>query len=244
MVKEQLRVIAHRCRGFGEPENSLPALKKALASNVDAVEIDYRISKDGKLVCYHPPFYKTKGKRHWISTEPAKTAQKNKLMLLDEAFAVFKKYGKGKEFQVDIKWFGGEKELVRLIKKHGIENNILVVSWMAKSLETIHALAPELRLSYSFPPKVWTDYKKGLPRWFAFRLPVVIRKKRVPLESVNLVPRLFPVSRWLIKRLNARDIDVVVVNVDDLKGNERLRKYGVCGSMTNKPRLLLEKYGK
>lgn len=46
-------VIAHRGAHNGIPENTLAAYRKAIELNVDFVEIDARMTKDGKIVSIH-----------------------------------------------------------------------------------------------------------------------------------------------------------------------------------------------
>ncbi|HDI31391.1 MAG TPA: glycerophosphodiester phosphodiesterase, partial [Thermofilum sp.] len=46
-------VIGHRGMRFVEPENTLRAIERALRCGVDAVEVDVRMTKDGRLVLMH-----------------------------------------------------------------------------------------------------------------------------------------------------------------------------------------------
>lgn len=46
-------VIAHRGAHNGIPENSLPAYQKAIDLGADFIEVDIRVTKDGKLVSCH-----------------------------------------------------------------------------------------------------------------------------------------------------------------------------------------------
>ncbi len=46
-------VVAHRGAHNGIPENSLPAYKKAIELGVDFIEVDIRVTKDGKIVSMH-----------------------------------------------------------------------------------------------------------------------------------------------------------------------------------------------
>jgi len=46
-------VIAHRGAHVGIPENSLPAIRKAIELHCDFVEIDTRLTKDGHIVSVH-----------------------------------------------------------------------------------------------------------------------------------------------------------------------------------------------
>ncbi len=51
--KNKLVVIAHRGDHTRVPENTLPAIRNAIKSGADYVEIDVRTSKDGHLVVHH-----------------------------------------------------------------------------------------------------------------------------------------------------------------------------------------------
>lgn len=46
-------VVAHRADWRSYPENSLPAIRSAIAMGVDVVEVDVRRTKDGKFVIIH-----------------------------------------------------------------------------------------------------------------------------------------------------------------------------------------------
>lgn len=51
--RDQVRNTAHRGSSMHAPENTLPAIKKAIADGADAVEIDVRETADGVLVLWH-----------------------------------------------------------------------------------------------------------------------------------------------------------------------------------------------
>jgi len=243
MVKRPIRIIAHRCRGYGEEENTRAAFKKALASEVDEIEMDLQITGDRELVVWHNPHFSTLiGKKQLIRKTTLAEVKRHGLMSCEEALRLFKKKGQGKLLNIDIKKYGEEEQFVKLIQKYTLEKRVIVVSWIAKSLESIHTLAPSLELSYTFVPKVYTTKKNGMPVRPAFFLPKILN--RLPLKTVNLVSHFLPVSRSIVTRIKKLGIDVVVCNEDTIPGNERLIKIGVGGSMTNKPKLLLEKYGK
>ena len=47
--------FAHRGARLEEPENSLPAFRRALAAGTGALETDVWLSADGEVVCVHDP---------------------------------------------------------------------------------------------------------------------------------------------------------------------------------------------
>lgn len=46
-------LVAHRGASFDAPESTLPAVKAALESGIDYIELDVQRTKDGKLVIFH-----------------------------------------------------------------------------------------------------------------------------------------------------------------------------------------------
>src|SRR5438105_5285686 len=58
-------IEGHRgCRGL-MPENTIPAMMKALELGVSTLEMDAVITKDGQVILSHEPFF-----NHEISTKP------------------------------------------------------------------------------------------------------------------------------------------------------------------------------
>jgi glycerophosphoryl diester phosphodiesterase len=50
-----MKIFGHRgARGLA-PENTIASFKRALEYNVDAIELDVHLTKDGQLVCVHDP---------------------------------------------------------------------------------------------------------------------------------------------------------------------------------------------
>lgn len=50
---DNVLVVAHRSDWRAHPENSLPAMRSAIAMGVDVIEVDVRRTKDGKFVIIH-----------------------------------------------------------------------------------------------------------------------------------------------------------------------------------------------
>lgn len=50
-----MKIIGHRGAAELAPENTLAAIKKALAAQVDEIEIDIRVTKDQQIVVVHDP---------------------------------------------------------------------------------------------------------------------------------------------------------------------------------------------
>ncbi|MBR9702832.1 glycerophosphodiester phosphodiesterase [Candidatus Woesearchaeota archaeon] len=243
--KRQYQIISHRGRGFGERENTKSALQEALASGVDAVEIDVRSTKDNKLVIWHDKTVRSKrGKKLKLDEISLAKAELNGLMSLKHALRTFKKDSSAhQELQLDLKEIGHEEEIIRLIRRTHVKK-VLIISWVPSVLKKFYKLAPEIPLSLSFTPKMRTILRNDTPIWPALRLPAIIRKREVPLRSANLVPIALPLSASIVWRLLAFGVEPIIVNADSIYQNEKYRYIGVAGTMTNEPEDLLKHYKK
>ncbi|MGJ7461458.1 glycerophosphodiester phosphodiesterase family protein [Halomonas sp. MA07-2] len=52
-LRDEVAIIAHRGSSMAAPENTLAAVKQALADGADYVEIDARLTADGEVVLFH-----------------------------------------------------------------------------------------------------------------------------------------------------------------------------------------------
>jgi len=107
--RDNLCIVSHRCLGFGAPANSAAALSLALQSNVDEVELDFRLTKDGALVACHTPWYVTRtGRPYRISKLTLVQAVRLGCMPLPEALEIFAQLGAGKRLRLEMKSSGAE----------------------------------------------------------------------------------------------------------------------------------------
>ena len=153
-AKEKIIVVAHRGTFTGNiPCNTMPAFKTALTEGADMIEIDVDMSLDGKLFIFHPGM-----ERVFLGTDkklPAMTASEIKelryrnadqtptqfgLTTLEEVLEEFK----NKCFINVDKFWGHPEEIWQMIKRHGMEDQVLVKSAMnERVLSVLEELAPE-----------------------------------------------------------------------------------------------------
>src|SRR3954471_10291691 len=55
VAQPRIQVHGHRGARAMRPENTLPAFEYAIAQNVDALELDMAVTKDGVIVVSHDP---------------------------------------------------------------------------------------------------------------------------------------------------------------------------------------------
>lgn len=62
-----LKIIAHRGASTYAPENTLPAFKKAIEQESDAIELDVRLTKDGvPVICHDATINRTSNGKGYI----------------------------------------------------------------------------------------------------------------------------------------------------------------------------------
>ncbi|MBQ3017227.1 MAG: glycerophosphodiester phosphodiesterase family protein [Clostridia bacterium] len=154
-AKEKIIVVAHRGMFTGNiPCNTLPAYRIALAEGADMIEIDVDMSAEGKLYIFHPGMEKPflgAPKRIPEMTNAEVEAQRYKnydqtptdygLATFDEVMEEFK----GKCFINVDKFWGHPEEIYHSIKRHGMEDQVLVKSAINEKVITVlKELAPDI----------------------------------------------------------------------------------------------------
>ena len=154
-----LAIIAHRGCHQREPENTLAAFAEALALGVDGIELDVRQTACGSLICFHDAYtrrllgisgrvgrmelcrmldfkvrHETSGKVRPVAT-------------LDEALELLA----GRvEVMLDLKQESVratslERDTVSLLRRHGMQDGVVISSFNPWVLRRVKALAPEFR---------------------------------------------------------------------------------------------------
>ena len=154
-AKEKRIIVAHRGTAGGNiPCNTLASYEIALKQGADMIEIDVEMSKDGKLFIFHPGMEP----HHLNSKEyiPNMTAEEvSKLRYVnydrtptqfgvntfDEVLETFK----GRCYINVDKFWGHPREIYEAIKRHDMEDQIVVKSAPSKEVFTVlQEVAPKL----------------------------------------------------------------------------------------------------
>lgn len=152
---EKVIIVAHRGTFGGNiPCNVIPSFETALKQGADMIEIDVDMSVDGKLFIFHPG---KEGEHLGINTriKEMKSEEIKKLRYLnydrtetqfglntlDELLETFK----GRCYINVDKFWGHPKEIYEEIKKHNMQEQVLVKSKPSeKVLSVLNEVAPEL----------------------------------------------------------------------------------------------------
>lgn len=230
-------VIAHRGASQSAPENTLPAIKKAMYDKTDGIEIDVQLTKDKEVVVFHDEWVNrtTNGKGFICDLTYEKLQrldagswfhpkfQGTKIPLLREVLELIQ--GQPILLNIELKnnlipYPGLEEKTIQLIKQYHLEEQVLISSFKKESLKRCQQLAPEIKRGLvcwhiSEPQKVHTEWKSL--ELYSLHLPVALVNRKVKLWQA-LGYKVFP---------------YVVESKDQLK---LCVYYQVDGFFTNTPR--------
>ncbi len=238
-------IFAHRGASAHAPENTIAAFELALAQNADAIELDVKLSADGRVVVIHDPTVdRTTGSRGRVKDLTLSQLRSldagsffsekyrgEKIPTLEE---VFETVGKRTFINVELTNYNTPRdELVEtvctLVKKFGLQDRVLFSSFFASNLSKAFGYLPGV-------PRGLLALNGLLGAWarsfgFAFG------------TYQALHPNLKDVTQQQIQRVHRlkRRIHVWTVNgADDMR---RLFHWGVDAIFTDDPQLAVKVRG-
>ncbi len=228
-----LRRVGHKGAGQIVPGNTFGSFAAALDHEVDMIEFDVLSEHEdgsGELLLAHD----------WgdVATRTPHTLEEG---LVHFAEAVYE----GVELLVDLKSRGYEERVVAALRKHGLEDRVLISTTEEASLQLLRRRHPQIAISWTLPRMhrnplqnpltalpavaVLTYVRRALPGVAANR----IRRGEIDAMTVHwrlATPRLADAIRRAGGELYAW-------TVDDLARIESLELMGVTGVISNDPRL-------
>lgn len=226
-------IIGHRGAAGLAAENTAKSIQAAIDNDVDIVEIDVRLTKDGQLVLIHDArLLRTHGIKDAVSSltlEQLRERAKPKVPLLSEILDRF--YGKIL-LNIELKSRGSGEKVVELLKSNYIKkasdwDNILITSSKSTELLRIRKLSARanLGLIHLQNPFLFVAYHRfvkftavGFHRLYLNPLAIQIAKR------AQLFTYTYTVNRpSALSYLAERGIDGIVTNYPD-KFAEAIRK--------------------
>lgn len=157
-----MKVIAHRGSSQVAPENTLPAIKKAIRDGADAIEIDVQLTKDKEIVVIHDEWLNrtTNGNGFVCDTTFREirnldagawfqsSYKGSKVPHLEEILPLVQQHGL--ELNIELKnnvipYKGIEQRVIDAIYKHGVEQQVIISSFRRDSLEICKNINVEVR---------------------------------------------------------------------------------------------------
>ena len=232
-------IFAHRGASAHAPENTLAAFELALAQNADAIELDVKLSADGKAVVIHDATVdRTTGSRGRVRDLSfqelrsldagvffAERYRGEKIPSLEE---VFEAVGKRTFINVELTNYTTPRDALvetvcMLVKKFGLQNRVLFSSFFASNLSKARAYLPEV-------PRGLLAYHGLLGAWarsFGFNFG----------RYQALHPYLKDVSSQQVQRVHRLNRRIHVWTVNAAEDMRRLLHWGVDGIFTDDPGL-------
>jgi len=247
-------IIAHRGFSGKYPENTMLSLRKAIKLGVDWIELDVWLTLDHNLVVIHDSrLGRTtdgRGRVIWKRLDELKTLRtkiSNQLIpTLEEVFLLIKK--SKVKLNIEIKSIWAVKPTVELVKKHALNDRVIISSGNLGALRIAKNEAPGIKTAYIF--YVSTNYKWDflvtlVAKIFAKATHTLIIRLAKAVKADYVHPSYPFAVNGFIKRLHKNGFKVNVWSVNTKPLMRKLIKNGVDGLFTNHPErlkaVLLEK---
>jgi glycerophosphoryl diester phosphodiesterase len=253
--------IGHRGASGYAPEHTIPAYDLALKQGADYIEIDLQMTKDGVLVALHDDTLDRTAdapegvpKRFCSGPVIKRTLEQIKMCDVGSWFGpeyageqiptleeIFQRYGTSVNYYIETKnpeaAPGMEEELLRLMEVYKLiepaEDNwqVLIQSFSAESLMTIHEMNEDLPLIQLFSS---TETSKTIRDQLDL----------VSTYAVGIGPSMTDVDAALVEAAHALCLDVHPYTVNEKDDMRALIDLGVAGMFTNFPDRLEKLLGK
>jgi len=175
-------IFAHRGSSMYAPENTIAAFKLAISQNADAIELDAKCSADGEVVVIHDQtLERTTDGSGEVLDHPLDSLkeldagswfdnrfQGEAIPTLDEVFEVV-----GREIFINIELtnYASPRDnlsykVVELVKRFGMNNNVLFSSFNPLAIRWAHKLLPDIPLGLLAMPGIGGIWARSWPAKF------------------------------------------------------------------------------
>lgn len=235
-------IVAHRGFSHAAPENTLAAFQAAIEVGAPYFELDVQRSADGVPIVLHDETLDKTSSNGSTGRIDRRTARE----LLNETVGFPEKFGTRFADEplptldqalalaqntirvcVEIKVAGIEQAIVESIRKAGMQDDVIIFSFSAKVLESIHKIDPNLPLLFLKEDATTRDFE---------------RAKRLHAQAIGVGGNT-RVDGDFVSAAAAEGLEVWCWTVDDPNEMGRLAESGVAAIITNRPDLGLEVVG-
>lgn len=222
-------IISHRGAMAYEPENTLRSMKKALTFDIDYIEFDVHVTKDGALVVIHDDTVDrtTNGKGFVadMTLDQIKKLDAGKGEQVPTLQEVLHCIDRKVKVLVEIAGFLPAAEKVADVINQYVEekgwhyDDFMVCSFKHAELKRFHALIPQIPL---------VACTSGVPLSYA-KMAEEVGAQYVATENLYLGDDAF------IKDAHARNIKFILYTIDEPEYLDRYKSFGIDGVITNAP---------
>ncbi|ASN04132.1 glycerophosphodiester phosphodiesterase [Virgibacillus necropolis] len=231
--------FAHRGSLTEAPENTLPAMEKAIEHNVKAIELDVQLTKDNRLIVVHD---------HNLTRYNKKTSG----FIKDYTLETIKKIDVGSSFSrryrgitlatleevlemlpedillnIEIKnkpvaYEGIEDILIDCLHQYNRLDNVLISSFDHDALKIVQKRAPNIKLGLLFNQKFFKPWEYA---------------RNCGLTITSIHPNAKHTNKKLVTESHKLGYKVYPYTVNKVKMYNRLMDFGVDGVFSNNPKI-------
>jgi glycerophosphoryl diester phosphodiesterase len=235
-------IVAHRGASRDAPENTIPSFTLAWEQGADAIEGDFRLTRDGQIVCIHD----RDTKRLAGQKKVVKDFTLDELKSLDVGSwfdmrfketriptlsEVFSTRPQGKRVFIEIKC--GPEILTRLLEEIRFSKvrreGVTVISFNRKVIHGLKVMAPHLKA-------IWiSNFRRGKDGRFAPSIARVLKVLKMTHADGFSSFADAVVDGPFVAALREKGYECHVWTIDDLNTAKRFLGYGVASITTNVP---------
>ena len=239
-------VIGHRGLPSSAPENTVESAKEAIAAGVDCIELDVRLSSDGKLYIYHDDnlntmttgsgtvgshtsaeldtYYVTKSSAYGTFSKYKKV----KLPSLDDYFAELK--DEDVMFFIEIKEANLEKKVAELVEKYGLKNRCCMISFVTSAVTAFPSAEPGMSVGQLMGTPAGATYETKVNSIIATVVPENATFNASGVNDIKMIRALMyrGVTCWPWTYNNATTRDAYLLGVGGITTD-------FCNTVSNVP---------
>jgi glycerophosphoryl diester phosphodiesterase len=222
--------IAHRGGAGYAPENTFAAFDHALKLGVDMIECDTRLCQTGEFVLMHDKDVERttngEGKVARMALPQLKKLDAGNGQEIPTLAEIFERYKNTIPILVDVKSPTAAKQILRLIRFHGIYDQVHLTSTYHGFLTAIRWLDKKIDLQISFD--IYNYFK-----YFFVHNTFVISAKLFDASTINVYHKF--ATKNLITRAHDFGIKVNAFPPTSATDIDRLKQDGIDGIISNFP---------
>jgi glycerophosphoryl diester phosphodiesterase len=216
--------IGHRGARAYEPENTLSSFRLALELGVDAVELDVRKTVDNELVVIHnADVNKTtdgSGAVNELTLEEIQrfvTEKGEHVPTLEEVLDAVAKHVK---VLVELKETGTEEQVISLIRKKRLTDNVIIISFHEDTLRKVRELSDKVETGL-----IYVRHKNPI-------------QTALDLKAEYLLPLYRFTHSSNVKKAHEAGLKVIVWPINNKEEVDEYKKKGVDGIASDRPDIL------
>jgi glycerophosphoryl diester phosphodiesterase len=216
--------IGHRGARAYEPENTLSSFRRALELGVDAVELDVRKTRDNELVVIHnADVNKTtdgSGAVNELTLEEIQRFVTEKGEHVPTLEEVLDAVARRVKVLVELKETGTEEQVMDLIRKKRLTENVIITSFNEDALRKVRELSDEVETGL-----IYVRHKNPI-------------QAALDLKAEYLLPLYRFTHSSNIQKAHEAGLKVIVWTINNKEEADEYKKKGVDGIASDMPDIL------